>query len=160
MNISVQSALPADVFGLPAGVTLHRVSCIPAVSNDWLKWFPSDALLGEGNASAGVLASQGIPVAAMERAETHDRPELFLMVSGTGTMLLQRDDGWALLRLEENSILRIEGGVPHYFGPSVTPQALCVVVHCSDSTTEYQTVRCDGYDVRACRQDMTRSREE
>lgn len=140
MNFSVQSALPAEAFGLPDGVTLHRVSCEPAVSNDWLDWFPSDALLGAGNASAGVLTSCSIPVAAMESAETHDRPELFLMASGTGTMLLQRDDGWALLRLEENSILRIEAGVPHYFGPSVTSRALCVVVHCSDSTTEYQTV--------------------
>ena len=140
LKFSAQSALLADEFGLPPGVALYEISQNAAVANDWLAWFPSDVLLGTEQATAGILTARHIPEAQMEMVEKHNQPELFIMVGGEGTTLLPRGEGWALLRLKEKSVLRIEKGIPHYFGPSLSPQVLCVVVNCPESVTEYQQV--------------------
>ena len=140
MKLSMESACLCAQNELPPGVEMFSLPTAPANKNDWLAWFPLNASICGSSCTVGLLTAIYLPEAEFSEVEWHSDPELFLIVSGEGTMLLPNDGGWKLVRLLEGTTLRIAKGIPHYFGPSLTPAVLCVVANCPDARTEYRSL--------------------
>lgn len=136
LNISVKSAALWTECRLPEGVSVHMLSPEPAIQNDWLAWYPAKAQLLDAQTGGGLLTAKRMETACFMEAEAHMQPEIFMILSGDATMLLPDANGWQLVRLPQGTVMRIGSGVPHYFGPALTPQVLCAVINHPAAVTE------------------------
>ena len=140
LEIALEQAAAVENVALPPGVTMERLPAWPAVENAWLEWFPSMLAAHAGAASIGLLRARRADPAVFETVEWHTEPELFLMVSGEGTMLLADGQAWKLATLTQGTVLRVGSGVAHYFGPALTQEALCAVVTLTGAQTMTRAV--------------------
>lgn len=139
LTIPLSEAASADEAALPPGVTLAFLPARPSIENEWLAWFPSGLAMAE-RTGLGLLRVRHVPQATFTEVEWHSGPEVFLMVQGEGSMLLPHGEQWLLVLLPQGTALRVGSGVPHYFGPSVTAEALCAVATCEDAETESKPI--------------------
>ena len=137
LTMTVERALMLDECVLPPGVRVKRIPDEPTISNDWLQWCASPIAIPADETSVGLLRSQRVDSALFEVAEWHTEAELFLMIAGEGTILLPDGQAWQLVRLPEGTVLRVERGTPHYWGPAVSSEAVCAVATSATAQTRY-----------------------
>ena len=126
-RMNTASAVRWDACRLPEGVEAQTLALRPEVENSYLQWRPAGLHLHAAGTGMGLLTASYAEAAGFPQAEAHSEAEVFLILSGTGTMLLPGEDGWQLVSMEQGTVMRIGPGVAHYFGPSLTAQVTCAV---------------------------------
>ncbi|MDD3334846.1 MAG: hypothetical protein PHI98_04925 [Eubacteriales bacterium] len=133
----VKSAQPAEVCSMPEGFIYEPPTEQFDLKNDWLTWRKCQASLPlETAAICGFLSSRKAKCTSFEQVETHTQQEQFLFAKGISTMILLTSTKIPLyFSFPEGSSLIVFPGAAHYLGPSLTENALCIVVTSPKSTT-------------------------